>query len=107
MGDTVEMNSGSDEGIRRRLMLARKASKLTQAEVAKELGCSRQVVAKWEHPGATSLPDARELRDLCILYGVTPSYLLMGKGELADELGELMRKMQGPRPAQVTVPLSR
>lgn len=78
----------SDSGIRRRLFLAREAAKLTQGEVAKELGASRQSVSRWEQGHSSPTPE--QMRELCVLYGVTPSYLLFGK-DLSQMFGQLRR----------------
>lgn len=47
---------------------ARKKAKLTQEQVAKELGITRLTVANWED--GRSYPDALELKKLLTLYGV-------------------------------------
>jgi transcriptional regulator with XRE-family HTH domain len=58
-----------------RLRLARRAAKLTQAEVAHDLGRSRQSVSAWERGSPLTLD---ELVDLAILYGKSTDWLLLG-----------------------------
>lgn len=69
------MNS-FDAGVRRRLYLARVAAKLTQQEAAAAIGTSRQKLARCER--GDSSPTLEEFKELCVLYGVTPSYILFG-----------------------------
>lgn len=54
--------------------------KLTQSEVAKQLYVNQSTVAKWEN--AKLLPDAAMLKDLCVLYSVTPTELFSLKADL-------------------------
>jgi transcriptional regulator with XRE-family HTH domain len=68
-----------------RLMKLRKASNLSQEEVAEKLEVTRQTVSKWET--GQSSPDLDKVLPLCSLYGVTPDELLHDGGtEEADEV---------------------
>lgn len=62
----------------------RKRSKLTQSEVAEELGVSRQAVSRWET--GEIVPSAKNLRRLSKLYG--------------DPLDDLV-SVNGPEPTEV------
>lgn len=60
-----------------RLRVARRALRLSQWDVASEVGVSQQTVANWE-TGRSPL-DAEVLGDLCTLYGASPSTILYGQ----------------------------
>ncbi len=56
--------------------------KLTQSEVAKQLYVNQSTVAKWEN--GKLLPDAGMLKDICVLYAVTPTELFSYKADLSS-----------------------
>lgn len=60
-----------------RLRIARRAIRLSQGDVANEIGVSQQTVANWET--GRSPVDAEVLGDLCTLYGASPSRILYGQ----------------------------
>jgi transcriptional regulator with XRE-family HTH domain len=60
-----------------RLRVARRALRLSQWDVASQVGVSQQTVANWE-TGRSPL-DAEVLGDLCTLYGASPSSILYGQ----------------------------
>lgn len=74
--------------IRERLKQARLAAKLSQIEVASELGLSHQTVSKWERGG--SLPGAIELSRMCALYGTSADYVLYGITAMPAVLHRIM-----------------
>lgn len=85
------MNS-SEAGPRRRLLLAREAAKLTQTEVAEELTrlghkTTRQAVGRWEAGKAD--PSMEQLCALFPLYGVTPSYIFLGR-DISSEVRQAL-----------------
>jgi transcriptional regulator with XRE-family HTH domain len=84
-----------------RLRAARLAAKLTQQDVAKEFGRSRQSMSSWE--GGKTLPTVLELRELGMLYGVSSDFLLFGiksvEADAADALRLVMRKPKKPSEA--------
>src|SRR5699024_10442978 len=59
-----------------RIREARRKKGLSQEEVARELGISRQAVTKWE--GEQSAPSAGNLKKLAALLETTPGRLLNG-----------------------------
>lgn len=63
------------------LRLARKSANLTQAYVAKSIGCSPYTLTSWEN-GQTSIP-AEKLNDLMNLYGtsITEFFISKPKGD--------------------------
>lgn len=63
-----------------RLIDARKARKLTQAEVAQHLNVSFQAVSLWERGETT--PDIDKLPEIASLYQVTTDWLLSGQEDL-------------------------
>lgn len=63
----------------KRLYEYRKASGMSQEQVAEHLGVSRQAVSKWEC--AESSPDTDNLIALAMLYGVTVDELLFADPE--------------------------
>lgn len=74
------------------LQYLRKKNKITQEELAEELGVSRQSVSKWETGEA--YPETEKLITLCDKFGVTLDDLLRGEvnmeqsdGEAAEEIG--------------------
>jgi transcriptional regulator with XRE-family HTH domain len=73
---TVLMNSEQGRQMRGRLVEARRASRFTQEDVARELGVTRQTVSHWEH-GSTEASWV-DLARLCTLYGVSADQILYG-----------------------------
>lgn len=57
-----------------RLRWLRNKAALSQADVAEQIGMSESQVLKWENNKAE--PDAKSLRKLARLFGVTSDYLL-------------------------------
>ncbi|NCB04483.1 MAG: XRE family transcriptional regulator [Clostridia bacterium] len=69
-----------------RLKEARRAKRLTQAEVARQLGISQNGYSNWE-TGARAI-DAPSLSALAALFGVSADYLLgLDSTEYADGIG--------------------
>lgn len=60
---------------------------LTQAELAKQVGKSRQAASTWSH--GTLPRDEETLQRLCQILGTTPSYLRYGAGGQPDNAGNL------------------
>lgn len=58
--------------------------KLTQSEVAKQLYVNQSTVAKWEN--GKLLPDLNALKDLCVLYAVTPTELFSLKADMSTHV---------------------
>lgn len=58
------------------MMLSREAARYTIKEAAAELHMTRQRLSRCE--SGESSPTPEELLAMCILYGVTPAYVLMG-----------------------------
>jgi len=92
------MNS-VEAGPRRRLLLAREAAKLTQAEVAEELTrlghkATRQAVGRWEAGEAD--PTMEQVAALFPLYGVTPSYIFLGR-DISAEVRQAMLVASGAK----------
>ena len=84
-----------------RIREARRKKGLSQEEVARELGISRQAVTKWE--GEQSAPSAGNLKKLAALLETTPGRLLNGDtGEkaAAAEYYALFREEEARRAAQ-------
>lgn len=71
---------------------AREAAKFTQAEVAAELGVSRQVVTKWE--SGRSAPNPVQVAKLCMLLGVTTDSVLLG---MQTDAEQVLRSVLAPR----------
>ena len=84
-----------------RIREARRQKGLSQEEVARELGISRQAVTKWE--GDQSVPSAGNLKKLAALLETTPGRLLNGdtgeKAAAADYYA-LFREEEARRAAQ-------
>lgn len=68
------------------LQYLRKKNKITQEELAEELGVSRQSVSKWETGEA--YPETEKLISLCDKFGVTLDELLRGNVVKEDEESE-------------------
>lgn len=58
-----------------RIKTLRKAAKLTQQQLADELGLERSTVSKWESPNGSE-PDTDKLKRLAHFFGVATDYLL-------------------------------
>lgn len=72
---TVESYSdNTKEIIAANLVSLRKASKMTQQELASKLNYSDKAISRWEH--AETLPDIDTLCKICSIYGVKFEYLL-------------------------------
>lgn len=70
---SVSVNSGL-MALKERMVLLRKEKKLTQGQLAEELGVSRSYVAAWEN--GDRIPDLQNLKDMAVLYNVSGDYLL-------------------------------
>ena len=73
-----------------RIFELRKASNLSQEEVADKLNVTRQTVSKWENNQST--PDFDKIVPLCELFGIGAEELLTGKKE--DEQNESVDKKE-------------
>lgn len=73
-----------------RIFELRKASDLSQEEVADKLNVTRQTVSKWENNQST--PDFDKIVPLCELFGIGAEELLTGKKE--DEQNESVDKKE-------------
>ena len=74
-----------------RIKAARKAAKLTQAELAEKLGIRNTTISNWEK--GISRPDTDQLERLCWELGVQPNYFFFD--QLADTVDTVMRAMPG------------
>ncbi len=74
----------------------RKKSKLTQSEVAEELGVSRQAVSRWET--GEMIPSAKNLRRLSEMYGEPLDDLVSINGPVPEKASE-QEKAPEPGPA--------
>ncbi len=78
----VNVLSGKEaEDFGRRLKHAREhgpRGKVSLDKLAREAGCSKQVLSKWEH-GKVSRPDYITLRKVCAALGIEPGALLKMK----------------------------
>ena len=83
----------------RRLLNLRKKSKLSQEEVARRLGVSRQTVSKWETN--QSVPDIDKIIPICELYGVSADDLL--RGTKLFETAAAIKKTTTKKPKKKTV----
>ena len=61
----------------------RKASGMTQEQLAAEFGVSVQAVSKWET--GDSLPDAQQFISLCGIYGVSDVHRVFRSKECSDD----------------------
>jgi transcriptional regulator with XRE-family HTH domain len=77
--------------IRRRFRSARRAAKLSQEDVAAELGVTRQTVSNWE-VGRTS-PGLAELAKICALYGVSADLILYGVRSVVFNAADFARRV--------------
>ncbi len=60
-----------------RIYALRKDAGLSQEELGRRTGVSRQTISKWE--SGAMVPESSNLRALCVLFGVSADYLLFGK----------------------------
>lgn len=67
-----------------KLVKLRKSKGWSQEDLAEKLNVSRQAISRWEN--GTALPDAENLRQLSLLFGVTADYLLNDNYESDDDL---------------------
>jgi transcriptional regulator with XRE-family HTH domain len=67
-------SENTKEIIAANLTALRKASKMTQQELASKLNYSDKAISRWEH--AETLPDIDTLCKICTIYGVRFEYLL-------------------------------
>jgi transcriptional regulator with XRE-family HTH domain len=76
--DRQLLNTVVDETreLRRRMRAARRATKFTQDDVAREIGVSRQTISNWERVATN--PSLVEFAKLCSLYGVSSDQILFG-----------------------------
>lgn len=70
---SVSVRSGL-MALKERMVLLRKEKKLTQGQLAEELGVSRSYVAAWEN--GDRIPDLQNLKDMAVLCNVSGDYLL-------------------------------
>ena len=67
----------NQENVAKTIIKLRKEKKLTQKELAKQLGLTAQSVSKWER--GLCLPDIFLLPDLCKILGIEIEELITGK----------------------------
>ncbi len=79
-----------------KLQKLRKARRLTQEELATQIGVSRQSLSKWESDGA--LPDTANIITLADLFGVSTDYLLR-EAEAADAPAAPIKEAPIPEPS--------
>lgn len=79
-----------------KLQKLRKARRLTQEELAMQIGVSRQSLSKWESDGA--LPDTANIITLADLFGVSTDYLLR-EAEAADAPAAPIKEAPIPEPS--------
>lgn len=79
-----------NETIGNRIAKFRKERKLTQEELANQMGVSSQAVSKWENDA--SCPDISALPKLAAILGVTTDELLSGKNDMVQYVPEAQRK---------------
>lgn len=68
---------GTDQGVSSRLRALRQARGLTQQKLSKEIGVSREVIAKWESNGRF-IPKSEDIIALADYYSVSCDYILRG-----------------------------
>lgn len=68
--------------ISERLYNLRKEKKVSQEELANELGVSRQTISKWET--GESSPDFDKIAPLCEYFGITSDELLTGRTNIIE-----------------------
>lgn len=83
------MLSNRRHEIRRRLVGARQAAKLTQVDVASEMSVTRQTVSSWER-GSTA-PSIEQFAVLCAVYGVSSDLILYGESSVRFGAVELQQ----------------
>lgn len=74
-----------------RIKAARKAAKLTQAELAERLGVKNTTISNWEK--GVSKPDADQIERLCWELNVEPNYFFIS--EQGEVMNIVMRAMPG------------
>lgn len=79
-----------NETIGNRIAKFRKERKLTQEELANQMGVSSQAVSKWENDA--SCPDISTLPKLAAILGVTTDELLTGKNDMVQYVPAEKRK---------------
>lgn len=80
-----------------RLRDARLGAKLTQQQVAVDFDRSRQAVSSWEK--GKTMPSLLELRELCLLYGVSADRIILGVDDAEDAARLVLARVRSPRPA--------
>lgn len=70
-----------------KIVALRKASSMSQEELAEKLNLSRQAVSRWEM--GTAMPDALNILQLSKLFGVTTDYLLNDDFESDNDLPKI------------------
>lgn len=78
-----------------RLRDCRKSAKLSQEDVAEEIGVSGKAVSAWE--SGERMPGAERLGELCVIYGVASDYILFGTDVVARELKDLLARAAAAR----------
>lgn len=81
------MHTEKHQAMTGRLKRARCAAKLTQGDVAEEMGVTRQTVSSWER-GTTS-PSIENLAALCVIYGVSADLILYGENTVRFDASDL------------------
>lgn len=74
-----------------RLREARRAARLSQKEVATELGFSRQALSSWEC--GEHEPRLEELAKLLIRYGASSDYVLLGVNTVPASLAAVLQRV--------------
>jgi transcriptional regulator with XRE-family HTH domain len=73
-----------------RLRDSRNALKLSQRDVASQLGVSDSAVSSWE--AGERMPGAEALADVCLVYGVSADYILFGTDMVPRDLRDLFAR---------------
>jgi transcriptional regulator with XRE-family HTH domain len=76
-----------------RIYRAREKAGLTQADVAKELGVTREAVSQWEREVGGKIPRAGRLTALAALLKTTPEELYFGSAISTDSTEAAMLKL--------------
>ena len=80
--------------LRNKILELRKKSGLSLEEMAEKLNVSRQTISRWEV--GTAQPDAGNLRQLSLLFGVTADYLLNDNSESPDDFSRTENPEKNP-----------